>query len=282
MTTLDEFLEGDSSTGICLRYTFLDLRHQSRVGQDGERLLKALEVIRTDQHHRRAPVAGDDDPFLLLLHPVGDFREVRLYRRKWHRLAHDPNYSHDAAGQVAPDGAVFSGKMAACLHGLPMDPCNPFEMTLSIAPTRQLERQSGQTGPSAPALPKGRRLEPQAQPEVVDPECIEHQRGSKPGAEGVKETIRTLRAWFSDFHLAIDDLAMAGDMIWSRNTGRGVNTGSVMGRPPTGKSMSIDVIDIVRFRDGRIVEHWGVPDQLGMMMQLGLLAKPEPVPAERH
>jgi len=43
-----------------------------------------------------------------------------------------------------------------------------------------------------------------------------------------------------------------------------------MGRPPTGKTVTVDVIDICRFEDGKIVEHWRVPDRLGMMEQLGL------------
>jgi len=38
--------------------------------------------------------------------------------------------------------------------------------------------------------------------------------------------------------------------------------------------MIITVIDIARFKDGKIVEHWGVPDQLGMMLQLGLMPEP--------
>jgi len=48
-----------------------------------------------------------------------------------------------------------------------------------------------------------------------------------------------------------------------------------MGRPPTGRKVTVDVIDIARFRDGRIVEHWGIPDQLGLMIQLGFVPKPE-------
>jgi predicted SnoaL-like aldol condensation-catalyzing enzyme len=38
--------------------------------------------------------------------------------------------------------------------------------------------------------------------------------------------------------------------------------------------MNIDVIDIVRVKDGKIVEHWGVPDQLGMLLQTGLFPSP--------
>jgi predicted ester cyclase len=43
-----------------------------------------------------------------------------------------------------------------------------------------------------------------------------------------------------------------------------------MGHAPTGRTMRIDVIDVVRVRDGRITEHWGVPDRLGVLRQLGL------------
>jgi predicted ester cyclase len=82
--------------------------------------------------------------------------------------------------------------------------------------------------------------------DVVSPDCVEHQRGSKPGVAGVEETIQTLHRWFSDFELVIEDLTASGDMVWARNRARGVNTGSVMGHPPTGKPMEIDVIDIAR------------------------------------
>jgi predicted ester cyclase len=112
--------------------------------------------------------------------------------------------------------------------------------------------------------------------ELVSPDAIEHQRGLKGGIEGTKETIRTLHAWFSDFELTIDDLVAQGDQVWIRATGRGLNTGSIFGRPPTGRRSEITVFDQVRFRDGRIVEHWGVPDQLGLLMQLGLFGRPEP------
>lgn len=115
--------------------------------------------------------------------------------------------------------------------------------------------------------------------ELVSPAAIEHQRGSKPGIDGVKATITTLHDWFSDFKLTVARLAADGDTVWALNRARGVNTGSIFGYPPTGKSIEIDVIDIARFVDGKLVEHWGVPDQLGMLMQLGLMQRPQPVGA---
>jgi predicted ester cyclase len=107
--------------------------------------------------------------------------------------------------------------------------------------------------------------------EIVATDSKEHQRGSSDGRDGTKEVIRTLRTWFPDFTLSVEDMAAVGDKVWVRFTARGTNLGSVMGRPPTGKKMTVDVIDIVRFKDGKHVEHWGVPDQLGMMIQLGLM-----------
>jgi predicted ester cyclase len=105
---------------------------------------------------------------------------------------------------------------------------------------------------------------------VVSSDAKEYQRGNGNGSEGTKEVIRTLRRWFPDFSMRAEDVAAIGDKVWMRFKATGTNLGSVMHSPPTGKKMNIDVIDIVRFKDGRIVEHWGVPDQLGMMLQLGL------------
>ncbi|MGM7696960.1 ester cyclase [Microbacterium sp. A84] len=61
----------------------------------------------------------------------------------------------------------------------------------------------------------------------------------------------------------IEDAARAISMAASR--------GGFFGMPPTGKTFSYDEITIVRFRDGKIVEHWAEMDSLGMMQQLGAL-----------
>jgi len=113
--------------------------------------------------------------------------------------------------------------------------------------------------------------------DVVSPDQVEHQYfgpDHAPGAEGTKAVISSLRRAYSDFHLAIDDLVVDNDMVWLRMTGTGTNDGSFMGHPPTGRRMRIDVMDVVRVESGRIVEHWGVPDRLGALFQLGLAQPP--------
>jgi predicted ester cyclase len=109
----------------------------------------------------------------------------------------------------------------------------------------------------------------------VGANAIEHQRGGAgDGIEGVKRTITILRSAFPDFKITIDEVAVVGDKVWARQRGGGTNLGSFAGFPPTGRKAFTDVIDICRFEDGKMVEHWGVPDQLGMMFALGHIAPP--------
>ena len=103
----------------------------------------------------------------------------------------------------------------------------------------------------------------------IAPDVVEHQRGNQPGLEGAKGVTRALHRWMSDFSLTVEDIAVAGDVVWTRNRARGVNTGSVMGFGPTGGRVETDVIDIGRFEDGKLVEHWGIADQMGLLLQVG-------------
>lgn len=114
--------------------------------------------------------------------------------------------------------------------------------------------------------------------ELVADHVEEHQEfgpGHADGPEGVKSVIRSLRAACSDFRIHVEDLVVDGDVVWSRNVGTGTNDGSFMGHPPTGRQLRVDVFDVIRVRDGRIVEHWGVPDRLGALMQLGHVRPPQ-------
>lgn len=95
-----------------------------------------------------------------------------------------------------------------------------------------------------------------------------------PDREGVKQLFAVLRAAFPDLRAVVRDQAAEGDKVWTRKTFHGTNDGEFMGMPATGKRVSFDVIDVLRLRDGRFVEHWNVVDSLGLMQQLGAVPAP--------
>jgi predicted ester cyclase len=114
---------------------------------------------------------------------------------------------------------------------------------------------------------------------VTSPEIVEHQDfgpDHAPGAEGVRAVISSLRRAFSDFHLQIEDIAVSGDTVWARLTATGTHDGPFMGHPPTRRRMRANVFDVIRVVDGRMVEHWGVPDRLSVLYQLEIVPRPVP------
>jgi predicted ester cyclase len=110
--------------------------------------------------------------------------------------------------------------------------------------------------------------------DLYTPTFIEHQHDMPNTLEGLKGTIRFLRETFAPFSLTIDDIVAERDKVWARLTGRGTDSKGFMGRSPSGKSFTITVIDVCRFENGKIVEHWGVPDRFHQMAQLDLLPQP--------
>jgi predicted ester cyclase len=94
--------------------------------------------------------------------------------------------------------------------------------------------------------------------------------GVPPGKEGLRQSLTALRAAFPDFSYTIEDEVAEGDRVVHRVTGRGTMQGELQGMPPTGKQAAWQEIHIGRFEGGKLVEHWAVVDQLGMMQQLSL------------
>lgn len=107
--------------------------------------------------------------------------------------------------------------------------------------------------------------------DCLAPSCVEHQYGMPSTVEGLKQAIAGLRRAIPDLKHTIDEMIVHDDKVWARMTGRGTHLGTLMGFAPTGRSFSITVIDVCRFENGKIVEHWGVPDRFALLHQLGLL-----------
>lgn len=111
---------------------------------------------------------------------------------------------------------------------------------------------------------------------VCSPELVEHQFGL---AGSGADAIRSVKAAVGDVHRAVPDIsftiedsAQQGDTIWVRVRARGTATGPFFG-PPSGRPVDITVLDVARVVDGRIVEHWGVPDRFALLAQTGVLAR---------
>jgi predicted ester cyclase len=112
--------------------------------------------------------------------------------------------------------------------------------------------------------------------ELCSPDLIEHQfglAGAGPDAiSRVKAAIRDVHTAIPDIAFTIEDTVERGDMIWMRVTGKGTATGPFFG-PPSRRPVEITIIDIARVIDGRIIEHWGVPDRFALLAQTGVLSR---------
>ena len=79
--------------------------------------------------------------------------------------------------------------------------------------------------------------------------------GMSPGKQGVKAYFAAFRRAVPDLYAQVHDMLADGDKVVTRKTFHGTHTGEFMGLPPTGNAISVDVIDIVRVRDEKFVEH---------------------------
>lgn len=107
--------------------------------------------------------------------------------------------------------------------------------------------------------------------EIFDHDFINHSAspGSPIGREGMWQTFaNVLQPAMPDLRVIIDDQLADGDKVVTRKTISGTHLGPLLGVAPTGKPISIAVIDIVRLRDGRYLEHWGINTLAAVLAQL--------------
>ncbi len=88
-----------------------------------------------------------------------------------------------------------------------------------------------------------------------------------PGPEILKSQIQAARREVHGLTLTIEDIVADGDKVWARMIARGSDLRS-------GVPIEMSVMDVCRFEDGMMVEHWGVPDRFAMLHQLRLLPEP--------
>ena len=105
---------------------------------------------------------------------------------------------------------------------------------------------------------------------------VEHEEtpGLAPTRDGVMQFFRMYRAAFPNLRFDLEDVLASGDKVVTRARATGTHRGELMGVPPTGKDVDVQLIDIMRFDgDGLVAEHWGLVDMLSMMQQLGVVSE---------
>ena len=109
--------------------------------------------------------------------------------------------------------------------------------------------------------------------ELIHPDFVDHDPAhpDQPGGpESVKQTVRNLHGAFGELRFVIEDEVAEGDKVVQLVTMSGRHTGPLMGSEPTGRAFSVRHINIWRIADGKIADHWGSRDDLGLLGQLGL------------
>jgi predicted ester cyclase len=113
--------------------------------------------------------------------------------------------------------------------------------------------------------------------EIIAPNHVEHSQLPPPfpqGAAGLRQFVPAFRAAFPDLHYETLHEIEQGDLVMQHVKGSGTMKGDFMGMPASGKSATWTEIHITRMQGGKLVEHWGVVDQLGMLTQLGYASRP--------
>lgn len=94
--------------------------------------------------------------------------------------------------------------------------------------------------------------------------------GIASGPAAYLDIIQTYLVGFPDLAHEVEETICEGDSVAVRLRSSGTHVGPFLGHEPTDRRFIVAGIDILRFRDGLIVERIGVFDTVAMLHQLGL------------
>jgi lactoylglutathione lyase len=111
--------------------------------------------------------------------------------------------------------------------------------------------------------------------ELCSPQCVNHDAApaDRVGTEGVKRVVALSRGAMSDQRMTDEMLVAEDDLVvlhgtreatWLAESFRGIPT-------PKGQRVSVELVHVFRVQGGKIVEHWAVRDDLGLLKQLGVI-----------
>ncbi|MCB0792748.1 MAG: ester cyclase [Flavobacteriales bacterium] len=114
--------------------------------------------------------------------------------------------------------------------------------------------------------------------DLVAADFVDHQQPPEittTGIQGARDVIAYFRSVMPDLHQEMIRTATNGDISFVHYHMSGTFTGPMGEMPPNGKKMDVMGVDVVRFADGKMVEHWGYIEEMKMMQQLGMMPPPD-------
>jgi predicted ester cyclase len=109
---------------------------------------------------------------------------------------------------------------------------------------------------------------------LVAPDWMNHGAGPNepPGAERFKRIFAHFIAACPDFQITVEDQLAEDDKVMVRWRDTGTHTaGPLLGVLPTGKAIVLTGIDVLRIKNGQIIERWSESDQLYLLQTLGIV-----------
>ena len=87
--------------------------------------------------------------------------------------------------------------------------------------------------------------------------------------EGQKQLLIQFRTAFPDIQLTVEEVIAEDTRLAFRSTIRATHQGEIFGIPPTGKRITVGLVDIIHIKNRQFVEQWGGPDLFDLVKQLG-------------
>lgn len=89
-----------------------------------------------------------------------------------------------------------------------------------------------------------------------------------------KQLLISFRTAFPDIELFIEEIITDGNRLAMRSTMRATHQGEIFGIAPTGKPITVGLVDVIHIENGKFVAQWGGPDLLDLVQQLGAKITP--------
>ncbi len=94
------------------------------------------------------------------------------------------------------------------------------------------------------------------------------------GKAEAKKFFKEMTTAFPDMKTTTHNAWGFGDVVVTESSWTGTHKGAFFGMPATKKSVTVKSLDIMQFKDGKLVHGWGYSNGADFMQQLGMMPKP--------